>query len=205
MCDENNEKRQEEVRAGAEGADNPDQRERRVPPRIYVASLSDYNAGRLHGAWVDADQDAEELQLAVATMLAASPEPGAEEWAIHDHEGFGPVDLSEYESLETIASLGRGIAEHGLAFGAWAAIVGAELAALEQFEEAYRGRWESVTDYAESLLDELGATDVLDQVPEWLQPYVELDVGGFARDLVLGGDIRTVEGESGVWVFDGHL
>lgn len=117
MRDENNENRHEEVSAGAKGADNPDGREpeRRVPPRIYMASLSDYNAGRLHGAWVDADQDAEELDLAVARMLAASPEPGAEEWAIHDHEGFGPVDLSECESMETVALLARGIADHGLA------------------------------------------------------------------------------------------
>jgi len=52
--------------------------------RIYVASLSDYNAGRLHGAWIDATQDADEIEAEVQEMLAASPEPIAEEWAIHD-------------------------------------------------------------------------------------------------------------------------
>lgn len=31
-------------------------------PRIYVASLSDYNAGTLHGKWIDADQSAEDIQ-----------------------------------------------------------------------------------------------------------------------------------------------
>ncbi len=30
------------------------EQEPRVQPRIYVASLSDYNAGRLHGQWLDA-------------------------------------------------------------------------------------------------------------------------------------------------------
>jgi len=172
-------------------------------PRIYVASLSDYNAGRLHGAWIDADQEVDDLHAAVATMLATSPEPGAEEWAIHDFEAFGPVDLSEYESLERVSLLANGIREHGLAFGAWGALVGTEPAALELFGEAYRGHWESLTAYAEELLDDLGATEALEALPDWLQPYLELDVGRFARDLELGGDVRTVQGDGGVWVFDG--
>jgi len=174
-------------------------------PRIYAASLSDYNAGRLHGAWIDADQEADDLHAAVTAMLAASHEPGAEEWAIHDHEGFGPVELSEYESLKRVSLLATGITEHGLGFAAWAATVGTEPAALELFEEAYRGCWESMTAYAEELLDDLGATEVLERVPDWLQPYVQLDIEGFARDLRLGGDIRTVEGDGGVWVFDGMV
>lgn len=41
--------------------------------RIYVASLADYNAGRLHGEWIDAHQTADELHSAVTAMLAASP------------------------------------------------------------------------------------------------------------------------------------
>lgn len=172
-------------------------------PRIYAASLSDYNAGRLHGAWIDADQEPDELHVAVTAMLAASHEPGAEEWAIHDYEGFGPVELSEYESLERVSLLATGITEHGLGFAAWATTAGTEPAALRLFEEAYRGHWESVTAYAEELLDDLGATEVLERVPDWLQPYVQLDVEGFARDLRLGGDVRTVSSDGGVWVFDG--
>lgn len=100
----------ERARQAEEGAEHPPT----PSPRIYVASLSDYNAGRLHGAWIDADQEAEELHGAVAKMLAASREPGAEEWAIHDYQDFGPVELSEYESLDTIARLARGIAWPGL-------------------------------------------------------------------------------------------
>ena len=43
--------------------------------RIYVASLSDYNAGILHGTWIDFDQltDLDDLRAAIATMLATSP------------------------------------------------------------------------------------------------------------------------------------
>src|SRR5436189_4774564 len=67
----------------------PAERARVETPRIYAATLSDYNAGRLHGAWIDADQDPEELQAEIDAMLAKSAEPVAEEWAIHDYEGFG--------------------------------------------------------------------------------------------------------------------
>jgi len=31
-------------------------------PRIYVACLAAYNAGKLHGEWIDADQDAEAIR-----------------------------------------------------------------------------------------------------------------------------------------------
>jgi len=44
-------------------------------PRIYVACLASYNNGVLHGAWIDAVQDADALQAEVATMLRASPYP----------------------------------------------------------------------------------------------------------------------------------
>src|SRR3954468_4463852 len=69
-----------------------------VQPRIWVASLSDYNSGTLHGAWIDAARDESELQADIETMLAASPltaatgEP-AEEWAIHDSDGFAPLRI----------------------------------------------------------------------------------------------------------------
>lgn len=123
----------------------------RPSPRIYVASLSDYNAGRLYGAWLDADQETDQLLAEVAVMLATSPKPGAEEWAIHDYEGFGAVELSEYESLENVTRLARGIAEHGPAYAAWAAWVGlAEAAPEAGFDDAFLGHWQSVEEYAEA-------------------------------------------------------
>ncbi len=98
---------------------------------------------------------------------------------------------------------GRGIVEHGEAYAAFAAYVNDQPERLKDFAEAYRGHWESATQYADELLDELGATEVLEQVPEWLQPYITLDVESFARDLQIGGDILVFEGDGGVWVFYG--
>lgn len=46
-----------------------------LSPRIYVASLSDYNNGVLHGAWIDAEQDAEDIAAEVAEMLRGSKYP----------------------------------------------------------------------------------------------------------------------------------
>lgn len=172
-----------------------------VTPRIYVASLSDYNAGRLHGVWIDAAQEATEIAEAAAQMLAASPEPVAEEVAIHDFEGFGPIRLSEYESFETVARLGAGIAQHGPAFAAWAgALDSSEWDQLDQFEDHFRGRWDSIEDYAEELLSETG-DDWQAQVPEWLRPYINLDVSAFARDLSYDLIVEPTN-DGGVWVFD---
>ena len=33
--------------------------------RIYVACLASYNAGRLHGTWIDATQDADDVHAAI--------------------------------------------------------------------------------------------------------------------------------------------
>ncbi len=49
----------------------------------------------------------------VRAMLGASPEPDAEEWAIHDYEGFEGARLSEYASFETVCALAEFISEHG--------------------------------------------------------------------------------------------
>jgi len=74
-------------------------------PRIYVACLAAYNNGYLHGAWIDAAQEPWAIYDAVRVMLSASPIEGAEEWAIHDYEGFGGVRIEEYASFDRVSEL----------------------------------------------------------------------------------------------------
>jgi antirestriction protein len=174
-------------------------------PRIYVASLADYNAGILHGAWIDAAQEPDEIQVAVREMLEQSPTGHAEEFAIHDYEHFGAYRPAEYDSLDWISRIARGMAEHGSAFSAWAEHCRYHTEDLDRFDDAYLGEWGSLTEYAEELLDDLGYLDLSERVPEAIAPYVEVDVEGFARDLELSGDITTVEHDRGVWIFDGRL
>lgn len=169
-------------------------------PRIYVASLSDYNAGRLHGAWLDANQEADDLQADVNRMPARSPEPGAEEWAIHDYEYFGPVQLGEYMSLESISRLARGLTEHGPAFGHWAEYVGIGTDEVENFDFAYCGSWESLPQWLEESAVDYEAQAALDQLPEWLRPYVSIDYDALGRDIAM--DAYVVEDEAGVHVFE---
>jgi len=55
---------------------------------IYVADLSAYNNGILHGIWINALDEVDEIQDQINAMLEKSPEEYAEEYAIHDYEGF---------------------------------------------------------------------------------------------------------------------
>ena len=183
--------------------DQKAEREDTVQPRIYVASLADYNEGRLYGAWIDAAQDEDELGRAVQEMLARSPSPGAEEWAIHDYEGFGLLHLSEFESLAAVAKVAKGIAEHGPAFAAWAARVGADSELLDAFEDAYMGEWQDGKEFAEQMLDDMGELEELkSKLSDHLAPYVEIDYDSYFDDLVLGGQIGTMEKlDGGIYVF----
>lgn len=148
-------------------------------PRIYVACLAAYNSGTLHGAWIDAT-DADTIQDEVAAMLKASPEPGAEEWAIHDHEGFLGVKVEEYAGFEEVAALAEALEEHGEPFAAWLND-GGDLDDTAGFEEAFEGIYDSEEAFAERLVEDLG---YLQGVPEAVVCY--FDYGAFARDLFIG-------------------
>lgn len=169
-------------------------------PRIYVASLSDYNAGRLHGAWIDATERIEEIWRQVQSILTSSQELGAEEIAIHDHEGFWPAEVGEYESLEYIHRLAAGIAAHGLAFAHWVAVAEPDAELDEQtFVDQYLGHWDSMREYASDLLDDI--FDAYEQaIPDVLRPYIRCDVEAFAQDLVVITSMS--QDDSGVYVFD---
>lgn len=175
-----------------------------VNPQIYVASLSDYNAGYLHGAWIEAGQEPVAIQEAIEQMLRASPtDPHAEEWAIHDFEGFNGLHLGEWEDLGYVSRVAQGIKAHGLAFAHWATLAATD-DELGRFADAYLGHWPSIEAYAAEILEEAGVDRQLDTaVPEHLRPYVTLDAAGFGRDLELSGDVVASRAGDGVYLFSG--
>jgi antirestriction protein len=178
--------------------------EPRPSPAIYVASLADYNNGVLHGAWIDAAREPDEIQADINAILASSREPNAEEWAIHDYEQFGRWRVNEYDSIEQVSRIAKGIAEHGYAYSAWADVFDGEPASfdIDSFHEAYLGHNDSVTDYVEQMADDLGYPQELAKLPEHLQNYARIDYGAIARDMELSGDIATVDDPNGgVWIF----
>ena len=146
-------------------------------PRIYVACLAAYNAGRLHGRWIDAAQDAEDIRAEIAAMLSESPEPHAEEWAIHDFEGFGDYRLSESENLDDVAEIAAKIEEHGDAYLAALALSADREEADRLFQE-YRGHWDTPEEFAQELVEELG------YIPKDFPAWIHIDWTHTARELL---------------------
>lgn len=79
--------------------------------KIYVACLASYNAGKLHGAWIEVE-DLEQIQDEIDAMLKASPVAGAEEWEVHDHSGWEGFPAHEC-SLEKLVILAELLEEFG--------------------------------------------------------------------------------------------
>ena len=168
-------------------------------PRIYVACLAAYNGGRLHGEWIDADQSADDIQEAIKRMLSGSPEPGAEEWAIHDHESFQGIAIGESASVENVVAIAELLREHESA-GAIAYRHFNDLDdARKALTENYYGEWSSLADWAEDYLQDTGG---LENVPESLRSYI--DFARWERDLEMSGDIFSVEVDRKVHVFSNH-
>lgn len=162
--------------------------------RIYVSSLLDYTCGTLHGAWFDLEGlDAVSLGAEIQLMLDESPCQAwgyglAEEFAIHDYEGFGGFKFGEYASLEFVVRLYELVEEHGVPFAVYVenfVTTGVNTAdELDDAESEFTDAWighTSAEDYAEDIINECY------DIPEAIRPYV--DVEKFARDMVIGGDI----------------
>lgn len=160
-------------------------------PQVWIGCLAAYNAGRLHGRWVDAT-DADEMAEAAAHIIKTSPawqlDGHAEETFIADYDNFpGAVvrELGEYASYETVANVANAIedADDAEAFAAWLDWQeGAELSdddLGEKFQESYRGEWDSERAYVDSWIEESGLAD---EVPEHLRGY--LDEEAIGRDFV---------------------
>ncbi len=154
--------------------------------RIYVACLAAYNNGHLHGRWIDASLGDDHIWEEVKAMLAASPERGAEEWAIHDCEGFEGAPLSEYSSFETVAALAEFIEERGTLGGKLLEHFGGDLGDASAAFEDYAGEHKSVADFAQDLTEETGP-----EIPKQLEYYINWQAMG--RDMEMSGDIFTLQ------------
>ena len=161
----------------------------KTTPSIYVACLAAYNNGKLHGTWIDCCQPAEDIDAEIQRMLESSPEPDAEEWAIHDFEGFGSWKPGESESIDTIAEVAEMIEEHGPVFADLMANFHGDLkSAKYHMERSYMGCFNSMQDYAEQFMKDCGD---LDSIPEHLHAYFDFEA--YARDLERDGHIFVIE------------
>lgn len=152
--------------------------------RIYVACLAAYNNGRLHGRWIDAHQDVSTIWEEISAMLKASPIAGAEEWAIHDYEGFEGVTISEWEGFGRVSEIAAFIAEHGALGGKLIEYFGSLEDAQSAISDQYAGEYRSTADFVQEMTEQ--GTDI----PESLQYYI--DWNAMARDWEIN-DILTIE------------
>lgn len=165
--------------------------------QIYVADLAAYNAGHLHGVWINASLQVPDMWGKIKEMLNQSPVDDAEEIAIHDHSGFEGAPISEWESLENIHKMAYFVEEYkGLAAGLIHHFGDID-EAIKKVEEGYHGRYESLADYAEQF------TEDTTTIPQHLQYYIDYDRMG--RDWEMSGDIYTIEtAHNEVHVFSNH-
>lgn len=155
------------------------------PTRIYVACLASYNNDTLHGRWIDATQGEAHIWHETRAMLAASPEPDAEEWAIHDYEGFAGAPISEWQSFETVANMAEFIAEHDSLGGKLLEYYDGNIEDAKTALESYYGEFESLEDYARQQTEDCGT-----KIPDNLAYYI--DYKSMGRDWEQSGDIFTV-------------
>lgn len=186
--------------------------------RIYVACLASYNNGRLYGRWIDVDgKDADELREEVNEILRGSPYPNvlvccpvcedvepeacetckgkgkvpsAEEFAIHDHEGFGRM-IGEYTPLDDVAAIAEALAgDYADGFRYLVENIGmspSDAADKAEDVQTFEGTAE---DYAAEFVEE-HYSEALEALPSFVRHAIDWE--RVARDLRLGGDIAEAE------------
>lgn len=204
-----------------------------LEPRVYIACLACYNAGKLHGEWFDADNMLlgsveSHFQLKPACYYCDAPEAehaapdwgghdfkrggmfascGGEEFLVHDHEGFGPLEIGEC-SVEEAARVGHWLKDQGddaeliAAFHEHRAGSDMEQGELDvsasEFAEKFQGSFDSLEEWAEDFHESIG------DIPKGSLLANYIDWERVARDAELGGDIFTIELDGKVHVFWNH-
>ena len=161
--------------------------------KIYVACLAAYNNGSLHGTWIDLeDKTTDEIQDEINAMLEDSPEEIAEDWAIHDYEAFGEMRLGEHENLEKLVELVELLQQHGEAYKAYYSYTGSEYATAEDFEDRYRGEYNSLIEFAESTCEGI-------EIPDCFKNFIDWERMG--RELCMS-DYREIESNGKYYIFN---
>ncbi|USQ14920.1 antirestriction protein ArdA [Legionella lytica] len=122
-------------------------------PSIYVACLASYNNTILLSVWIDATQSEDDIMKEIWEMADNRPKPNAEEYAIHDYEGFGSIKILEYEGIGNIMEYASFIQEHGelgLALLCDYSVDDAQT----MLDDHYQGYYNSEVDFARQLFDD---------------------------------------------------
>ena len=130
-------------------------------------------------------------------MLFRSPIEEAEEWAIHDYEGFEGAEIGEYYSFANVVELADYIRERGELGAQVLNYYGGNIEDAKARFDEYAGEYDSLAAYAEELTEQSGET-----IPERLAPYI--DYKAMAHDYEQSGDFLTFEVGHSVHIFWAH-
>ena len=154
------------------------QGKKKMEPKIYVACLASYNSGILHGVYIDATLEPDEMLVLIGEMLEKSPVISAEEWEIHDFDDFDCIRIDRWEDLQQVHDIACFLVEKGE--------LGAKLMqelstedvdeARRVMEDDYIGEYNSIVEYAMER-----TADCCDNIPDYIAGYI--DYKAMAEDL----------------------
>jgi antirestriction protein len=126
------------------------------------------------------------------TMLVhGTPYATAEEYAIHDSDGFHGL-IGEYSPVDEVVQVAAALAEHGSKYAGLRKDGYDHDEALAKLEEDYCGEYDNLTEWAERFTDDSGLFHGISH-DNPLRLY--FDYAAYARDAQLGGDIMTIDDE----------
>ncbi len=170
-------------------------------PRVYIACLSAYNNGYLHGKWIDCTLGYDNLQEEIQEIFNTSPTPG-DEWAIHDYDFYG-MRIDEWHDLHELCELAEIIVESDnpeLFSSVCDHLNVTDPHTVKEFiDDNYQGSYNNLEDYAYQFCDD---TDSIQEIPKHLQGYI--DYAAMGRDMEWSGDIFTIELDCELHVFWNH-
>lgn len=165
-------------------------------PKIYVACLAAYNQGILHGAWIEARQEVEDIEAEISAMLAASPIKGAEEWEIHDSQGFHGIYA--HIDLAKVSKIAQALSEANdpkLLAELHEFLDNIDIdETVEFFQDNYIGLYKDLGYFAADWCEQCGT-----EIPKFFANYIDYDAMG--RDMELSGDIITIQDCHEIHVF----
>lgn len=164
--------------------------------RIFIADLAAYNSGELAGKWVDLEgMNAGDVEETIADVLcegtgllkALGEWAGVdhEEFFIADYEGFGPIRIGEYDSIESIIEHVERMGDDPERYFAFVKYHGEEYAENYDPDEVI-GPWDSMEDIAVEYVEDMG-------IGEFAERY--FDYEKFARDLGIEGSFVEYDGK----------
>jgi len=158
----------------------------------YIACLASYNAGILHGQWVDLTgiTDIEDIQECIDYIISTSKQPFAEEYACHDWSGIPKFLASEHPNwddvvkyLDVVAELPDNDAYNYLCDDR------NQVLSEDDFWDSYCGHYTSEEDYAQETYEEiydLKDNPLLNYV-DWERVWKDMTYDGYSSHYQDGG------------------